>query len=190
MRRVSICIYVFSTALGIGPIAIFHSANSACLGIAFFATGVMSWNTSAGVNKLRARALRYTRLGKRQRKRLKKLSRRLIAKSESSQEDLLAYELLWTVHVPLVHAPTEQPGWLMGGWPTDSEERAALLRAMFESIATGLNQPADKKGRFTLDENTMKEAELYLTIDGIKEAGQILVGADTGTEIDFSPRGS
>ncbi|MBQ1031043.1 hypothetical protein KBX26_13690 [Micromonospora sp. C97] len=190
MRRVSICSYAFSTALGIAPIAIFHSVNSVCLGLALFATGVMSWNTNAGVNKARARAVRFTRQGKRQHKRLKKLSRRLISRSEPSQEDLLAHELLWTIHVPLVHAPTEAPQWFTGDWPTDAAERTALLRTMFESIATGLNQPADKKGRFALDENTMKEAELYLTIDGIKETGQILVGVDTGTDVDFSPGGS
>lgn len=180
VRRTSIGYYVFMAAAGIAPIIIFPSGEIVCAAIALVVFCISGWNGS--VKPIKAWAIFYTKKGNRRAKRLRERHQRIHANNMHSRAYWLPYELLWTAHVPLYHAPTHMPSWFKGEWPTTPQDRSALLREMFSTIAAALNQPVDKKGRYTANTAILDEARPYLAIDDLKTAGGIILDATTNAD--------
>lgn len=155
--------------------------------IALVVLVTLGWNTNTGVRTINNWVGFYTKQGRQEWKRLNKLNGEIATRQAPRSDSLLAYELLWTTDTTLVHATDEAPHWYEGAWPTEPEERSALLRTMIATIAAALSQAPVKKGRFALDQELVKEAELYQFFGSVKDAGEIVYGIVTDTPIDLGP---
>lgn len=185
MRRTRTGLVAFVTipvivALTIAPEVVFPA-------IALVVLVMLGWNTNTGVRTISNWIGFYTKQGRQMCKQLNKLNSEIATRQAPRSDNLLAYELLWTPGTTLVHAPHEAPSWYHGAWTAESKERSALLRTTIATIAAALSQAPGKNGRFALNQELVKEAELYQFIGSVKDVGEIMHGIVTDSPVDLGP---
>lgn len=184
MRRLGVVAFVIYAIPAVLSFAAFPPETAVCVAPALIVMGTLGWNSISGVKALKRRAVFYTKQGRRKLKQIRAKCGQLIAGNGEYDPALLSYELLWTTNTVLQHAPDAAPHWFKDEWPKNAEERAALLRNMFATIARALNQPTDKKGRFELNEAMLEEIRLYEALQNFGDAGKILYAIAADTHVD------
>lgn len=185
MRRTRTGLIAFVTIGGIVASAIASEVIVPAIALVVLVT--LGWNTNTGVRTISNWVGFYTKQGRQECRRFNKLNGQIATRQAHRSDSLLAYELLWTAGTTLVHAPDETPSWYEGEWPAEPEERSALLHTMIATIAAALSQAPGKRGRFALNQELVREAELYQFFGSVKDAGEIMYGIVTDTPIDLGP---